>query len=309
MRCAINVKWRRRGFVAIFLMPTLICFSIFYIYPLVTVFVTSLMRWDYRNIQSPAFFAPGELFTNYSYIFNRYPYFKEALRNSLIWAGVGLLVQTPLALTAALAFSRKLPGWKFARNVYIIPNIISSAAIALIFLQLYNPRYGVINPIIRLFSPGFSENILLISGVNIIAMTCGYVFFAGTGAIMILGHIMAIPEEIRDAAKIDGASGFRMDVKIIIPSIKPILKTVAVLAVTSGFLLYNEVYFLTKGAAGSRSMSYVIRDLAVMSTRTQFARANAVGVIQIISGMLLMLCVNLLFTVDIKALIRRRRGF
>lgn len=65
---------------------------------------------------------------------------------------------------------------------------------------------------------------------------------------MILGNIMAVPEEVREAAMLDGASGLRQDWHITIPMIKGTLKTVSVLAATSGFLLYNEVYFLTKGA-------------------------------------------------------------
>ncbi len=107
------------------------------------------------------------------------------------------------------------------------------------------------------------------------AMTCAYIFFTGTTTLMILGNIMAVPEEVREAAMLDGASGLRQDRYITIPMIKGTLKTVSVLAATSGFLLYNEVYFLTKGAAGTYSISYIIRELAITSPRTQFGRANS----------------------------------
>ena len=86
-----------------------------------------------------------------------------------------------------------------------------------------------------------------------IAMTCAYIFFTGTTTLMILGNIMAVPEEVREAAMLDGASGLKQDWFITIPMIKGTLKTVSILAATSGFLLYNEVYFLTKGAAGTYS--------------------------------------------------------
>ena len=65
---------------------------------------------------------------------------------------------------------------------------------------------------------------------------------------------MAVPEEVREAAMLDGASGLRQDRYITIPMIKGTLKTVSVLAATSGFLLYNEVYFLTKRS--SRNLQY-----------------------------------------------------
>lgn len=90
---------------------------------------------------------------------------------------------------------------------------------------------------------------------------------------MILGNIMAVPRS-KEAAMLDGASGLKQDWFITIPMIKGTLKTVSILAATSGFLLYNEVYFLTKGAAGTYSISYVIRELAITSPRTQFGRAN-----------------------------------
>ncbi len=72
----------------------------------------------------------------------------------------------------SLALSRKLKGVKFVRNIYIIPNMISTAAMGVIFLQLYNPSYGIINPIIRLFNKDFTDNILLLKGPAFIAMTC-----------------------------------------------------------------------------------------------------------------------------------------
>ena len=165
----------------------------------------------------------------------------------------------------------------------------SSAAIVFVFLHLYIPAYGIINPSIRLFHKDFTDNILLLKGSAFVAMTCAYIFFTGTTTLMILGNIMAVPEEVREAAMLDGASGLRQDWHITIPMIKGTLKTVSVLAATSGFLLYNEVYFLTKGAAGTYSISYIIRELAITSPRTQFGRANAVAMIQNLAGMVIIL--------------------
>lgn len=248
------------------------------------------------------------MWNNYKYIFELYPYFWEALRNSTIWALLGVFVQIPVSALIALAFSRKVKGVKFARNVYIIPSMISSAAMGMIFLQLYSPLYGVVNPVIRLFKQNFSENILLLKGPAFIAMTCAYIFFTGTTTLMILGNIMAVPEDVREAAMLDGASGLKQDWYITIPMIKDTLRTVSILSATAGFLLYNEVYFLTKGAAGTYSISYVIRELAITSTRTQFGRANAVAVIQILAGMLIIVFVNLLYSQLFKGKRIRRNG-
>ena len=261
---------RRTGFIIAFLAPTILAFCVFYLYPIITVFVTSFCKWDYSNITSPEFFGFQDLWNNYEYIFKKY------------------------------ALSRKVKGIKFVRNVYIIPNMISTAAMGVIFLQLYNPSYGIINPIIRIFNKDFTDSVLLLKGPAFIAMTCAYIFFTGTTTLMILGNIMAVPEEVREAAMLDGASGLKQDWFITIPMIKGTLKTVSVLAATSGFLLYNEVYFLTKGAAGTYSISYVIRELAITSPRTQFGRANAVAMIQILAGMVIILVINFAYSVSFK---------
>ena len=80
---------RRKGFIIAFLAPTLIAFCVFYLYPIITVFVTSFCKWDYTNITSPEFFGWSNLWDNYDYIFNKYPFFWEALRNSTTWANFG----------------------------------------------------------------------------------------------------------------------------------------------------------------------------------------------------------------------------
>lgn len=291
---------RRTGFILAFLAPTMIAFCVFYLYPIVTVFITSFCKWDYTNITSPEFFGFGNMWDNYKYIFSTYPFFWEALRNSAAWAVLGVAVQIPVAALIALALSRKMKGVKLVRNIYIIPNMVSTAAMGVIFLQLYHPAYGIVNPVIRLFQPNFNDSILLLKGPAFVAMTCAYIFFTGTTTLMILGNIMAVPEEVREAAMLDGASGLKQDWYITIPMIKGTLKTVSVLAATAGFLLYNEVYFLTKGAAGTYSISYVIRELAITSPRTQFGRANSVAVIQILAGMVIILVINMLYSLHFK---------
>ena len=305
-----RMEWQRRVFIAGFLAPTLIMFCIFYLYPLVTVFVTSFCKWDYSNIANPEFFGWKDMFNNYKYIFTTYPFFWEAVRNSSVWALLGIFFQIPVSTLIALAFSRKMRGVNVIRNIYIVPCMISSAALGMIFLQLYSPLYGIVNPVISLFKgEPFAENILLIKNSAFVALTCAYIFFTGTTTLMILGNIMAIPQEVREAAYLDGASGFVQDLHITIPMIKGTLKTVSVLAATSGFLLYNEVFFLTKGAAGTYSISYVIRELAITSPRTQFGRANAVALIQILGGMLIILIVNIVYALpDVIEKLRKGRN-
>lgn len=301
-------KIKRGIFIFIFLLPTIVAFCLFYLYPILTVFYTSFCQWDYTNIANPKLWSSSELLNNYKYVLTTYPYFWEAVRNSFAWAMLGVFFQIPLSTVMAIGFSRKLKGVKLIRNIYIIPCMISSAAVGMIFLQIYNPTYGFINSLIRIFNSEFKDSVLLLQGPAFWAMTGAYIFFTGTTTLLILGNIMAIPEEIREAALIDGASGFAQDWHIVIPMIKGTLKTVSVLAATSGFLLYNEVYFLTKGAAGTYSISYIIRELAVNSPRAQYGRANTVAVVQVLSGLIIIAFVNFIYSISFADLRKKLSG-
>lgn len=274
----------------------MICFFVFYAFPIFQIFVTSFYKWDYTNLNNPEFYGFDKMFSNYEYIFTQYPYFWEALKNSLGWALVGVLIQVPLTLVVAIVISKGLRFAKFVRNAYIVPSIISSAAMGLIFLQLYNARYGPIQQVIQFFNPNFTDSILLVEGINFWAIVFAYVFFCGTTAIMLLGQIHGIAPELYEAGKIDGAKGLKREFYITIPLVMPTIKTVATLAATSGFLLYNEVFFLTKGAAGSKSITFIIRELAITSNRTQYARANAVGAVQIVIGLILVALISVVFS-------------
>lgn len=298
-------KLKRNIFIFVFLLPTIVAFGMFYLYPILTVFYTSFCQWDYTNIANPTLWPSGELFNNYKYILNTYPYFWEAVRNSVTWALLGVFFQIPVATLMALGFSRKMKGIKLIRNIYIVPCMISSAAVGMIFLQIYNPTYGFINPLIKIFNSSFNDSVLLLEGPAFWAMTGAYIFFTGTTTLLILGNIMAIPEEVREAALLDGSSGFSQDWHIVIPMIKGTLRTVSVLAATSGFLLYNEVYFLTKGAAGTYSISYIIRELAVNSPRAQYGRANTVAVVQVLTGLVIIAAVNGLYGISFADLKRK----
>lgn len=301
-------KINRNLFILLFLIPSCVCLLVFYIYPIIQILITSFYKWDYTNLANPEILPAGELLSNYEYIFTKYPYFWEALGNSLCWALVGIFIQVPLTLVVAIAISKGLRFSRFARNVYIIPSVISSAAMGLIFLQLYNARYGPIQEIIKMFKPDFRDSILLVEGANFWAIVFAYVFFCGTTAIMLLGQIHGIAPELYEAAMIDGAKGWKREWYVTIPLVKPTIKTVTTLAGTAGFLLYNEVFFLTNGAAGTKSISFIIRELAITSPRTQYARANTIGVVQIVIGLILIAIINWLFSHDKYSLRMRRKG-
>ena len=110
-------KLRKNAFILFFLLPTLVCFCVFYLYPIATVVISSFAKWDYTNLNDMQMYSFGHLFDNYKYIFEKYPYFWEGLRNSCIWALCGLVIQVPIATGVALVISKKCRGSAFNEEI------------------------------------------------------------------------------------------------------------------------------------------------------------------------------------------------
>lgn len=288
---------KKNGFILCFLLPGIILFAAIYAYPLVEIFATSFTKWNYKNFLAPEFLGWDHLFDNYVKLFTVDRNFQQALLNSIVWVILTMVIQIPFTLLVAMVLAKRPRGWKFTRNVFIIPNIISTAAIGLIFLNLYNPARGVITELCRLIVPGSEVSVLASETSAFWGVTFAYILFGGSSCLLLLTQIFSIDPAIYEAARIDGASEWQVDWKIRLPLIRPMLGTVAVMAANYGLLLYNEIALITQGGPDNAtySLSYYIYKTAMGSTQLNFARANTAGVIQFILGLILVGMINKAF--------------
>lgn len=295
-----RLRLRKQLFVAAFLLPAVILFAVIYAYPLLNIFFTSFCKWDFKNLMHPEFLGFDHLFDNYIKLFTSDVNFKTALLNSLKWVALTGFIQVPFSLLVALVLSKKPRGWTFTRNVFLIPNIISTAAIGLIFLNLYDPKNGLITELIHRVAPDAEINILANPQTAFWGVTFSFLLFGGTNCLLLLSQILAIPPELYEAARIDGASGFAADRLITLPLLRPIIGTVAILACNYGLLLYNEIHLLTRGGpdGATYSLSYQVYQTSIGSSKLNFALGNTVGVIQVIMGIVLVLAINRIFRTD-----------
>lgn len=123
----------KKGWIPVFLLPAVVLFLLIYAVPLVMVFATSL--FDYRLTGTGMTFIGLD---NYIRLFSD-PDFKQALGNTVIWIAIQCIVHVALGTFIALLLYKKPKGWKFIRTAYMVPNIISNAAIGMIFLNIFNP--------------------------------------------------------------------------------------------------------------------------------------------------------------------------
>lgn len=289
MRSKKKIRSKRTLFIVAFLTPTILLFLLIYAYPLVNIFVTSFSEWNSKNFIAPKFLGWDHLFDNYIKLFTIDANFQKALINSLKWVVLTVVIQIPWSVLVALVLSKKERGWRAVRNIFVIPNIISTAAIGLIFLNLYSPSRGIVTEICNMIKPGSNVSVLANENWAFWGVTFAFILFGGSSCLLLLTQIFSIDPAIYEAAKVDGANSLQIDFKIILPLLKPMIGTVAVIAANYGLLLYNEIALITGGGPDNAtySLSYYIYKTALGSKQLNFARGNTAGVLQMLIGIVM----------------------
>ena len=291
---------KKNGFIFAFLMPAVLIWAIIYAYPLFNIFFTSFTKWNYKNFLAPEFLGWENLFDNYVKLFTVDRNFQVALLNSLKWVVLTMCIQMPFTVVVALVLSKKPLGWKFTRNMFIIPNIISTAAIGLIFLNIYSPSRGIVTEICNMIWPGSDVSVLANPKFAFWGVTFSFILFGGSSCLLLLTQIFSIDPAIYEAAKVDRANERQLDWMIRLLLMRPMIGTVSVMAANYGLLLYNEIALISQGGPDNAtySLSYYVYKTGLGSTKLNFARANAAGVVQIILGLVLVGLINKAFRTD-----------
>jgi raffinose/stachyose/melibiose transport system permease protein len=283
------VRSYSRIWILLFLLPTLLILLVFYLVPIGTVFLTSFSRWN--NLEPFTFTG----LSNYRELFTRDPALLKAIRNTVVWVLLGILVHVPLGVAVALACARQLPGWRLTRGVFLIPNLISSAAWALIYSFIFNPSIGLLNQGLR--KVGFANaniNWLFDATTAPIAIALTWLFYAGVITLLTLSELLSFPVELREAAIIDGASDFQIDVFISLPMLKNIIGTGAILASTSALLMVDQILLLTSGGPNNATMNFpMMQLLSILNYR--YGYANAIAMILMIGGISMVYAINRIF--------------
>lgn len=261
----------------LFLLPALVLFGVYFVYPLGFVFVTSFTKWN--GIAPPVF----QGFKNYVSLFQDET-FRLSLRNNIVWALVLGFVQIPLAAGMAMVLARRPKGWKIFRTAYFLPNVISQVALAMMWLAIYNAEFGILNNLLSSIGlEGLTKNWLGTTKTAFPAVIIQQLFYIGYFMVVILASRMGIPESYYEAAEIDGANIFRQELHITLPMLKPILITTMTLALAYGMRHFESTYLMTNGGpAHSTSVMGILlyRNLGALN----YGEGNAIGAILIIFG-------------------------
>ena len=217
-----------------FISPFYILFTVFFLLPTVFALVLGFLKWN--SMGTPEWFA----LRNYERLFGD-EVFWRAVGNTVFYSGFSLFIIVPLALLEAMALNSKMLRFRTLwRAIYFAPIVTSTVAISLVFRMFYNSEYGLLNQIILAFG-GLPVDWLGNQGVAKIAVM-GVVVWRWTGllAVYFLAGLQSIPEELYEAAAIDGANGIQRFRSVTLPSLRPVILFVSVIVLIGSLQIFDD---------------------------------------------------------------------
>lgn len=283
-----RVRRRELAWIYTFLLPSLIIFLAFYLMPIVVVLLTSFTKWDGFN--TPAFIG----LANYTKLFSNRQ-FHQALTNLLMWALVAATLHVGYGIVVAFVLMRKPVGWRLTQAVFMIPNVISVAAWSMIYKYFFRDDIGILNMLLRLFSPGLKIDWFFDTPYAFWAVTLTWLFYAVVITLLVEGDLMAIPEQIHEAARIDGASAWQTITRIDLPLCRGAIGTSVICSITARIGMYEAIVLTTNGAGDTLNIPVL---LVRSIQNSNFGLANANGVVMLVLGLLTLVLVNRLFRMN-----------
>ncbi len=285
------MKIKNKGlWIALFTIPCMLLFALVYAAPIVTVVYTSLC--NYTTFSSPEFAGVKNFVT----IFGDKD-FLVSIKNTLLWVLLQAGFHVTLGLIMALVLRRKPKGWQGVRTAYMIPNIIPTAATGVMFTLLLNPSFGVVKPLWEKLGVNTSQvpNLFGNSRYAFWTVTFTWILYSGFNTIIFLAEMGAIDKEIYEAARVDGAKPWQLDRYITLPLMKHIFGTCVTLASVAMVSQFDIIYMTTKGGPGNSTLNLPIYLYKAATLENNYGKANAVGVVQIVIGISLVLLIQRLF--------------
>jgi ABC-type sugar transport system permease subunit len=272
----IKKEWWRLSQLSylLYLLPAVIFYLVFLISPIFSNFYNSLMSWDGIS-QEKAFIG----FNNFRYIFED-PVFVNSIKTTMLCVLFGPIVQTSLSLILAVFIANVLIGKTLYRALFYLPVILSLVAASIVWFNIYNPTFGVLNSIIRLFVnkefhwAWLGETSTALAGVLVISIWR----WTGFNIVIFMAGLQDISAEYYEAARIDGAGIITILRKITIPLLSSSIIINFLLNLIGYLKLFDIIQVTTKGgpAHATEVISTYIYKQAFQYTNIGMASAASV---------------------------------
>lgn len=233
------------------MVPGLLIYCTIIIVPALYSISLSLFKWN--GIGERTFVG----LKNYVNLFTKDVVFQTALKNNLIWIFLTLVLTTSLALMLAMLLNNSFKGRVIYRAIFYFPYMLSWVVVGIVWKWIYNPGIGFLDEILAAVGLG-DLNAGWLSNPKM-ALYCVFIaaLWQGVGQPMLyfLAGLQAIPQELYEAAKVDGAGKVSLFINITIPQLKETLVIVFATLVIAAMKVYDVVYVMTNGGPANSTQT------------------------------------------------------
>lgn len=209
---------------------------------------------EYDIVNSPKWVGFGNFVTMF-----HDPLIGTALLNTAFYAFISTPLYACIGLALSLALYKHIRGVRWYRTIYFIPSIVPLVSATVIWLLIFEPSFGVVDHILGLFhlpqqpflsSPGEAKPTLILL----------YIWGAGGSMPIFLAGLNAIPNELYEAASVDGASGWQVFKRVTLPLLSPVVFFIFVTGFIAGFQVFTPAYIASQGLGGpeNSTLFYVL---------------------------------------------------
>jgi multiple sugar transport system permease protein len=273
----VRPSWaaRRQRIGAAYAAPAAVVVTVFFLVPLALVLWMSLHDWPL--IGEPTLNAPA----NYAGVAHN-ALFADAVVFTLTYTVIVTVVLFGAAFGLALLVQRQRPGVGLFRTAFFLPGAVGFATASLLFYGLLSRDLGPVNPILRAIGI-LDRPVSWVSGSPSLALgsSIGLVVwrFAGFNMLILLNGLQAIPEDVYEAARVDGAGRWQQFTAITLPLMRPTIALVLIVMITGSLLAFDQFYILTNGGPDNSTTSIVMVIVREAFTRFDLGSAAAVSVV------------------------------
>jgi multiple sugar transport system permease protein/raffinose/stachyose/melibiose transport system permease protein len=266
-----------------FVGPALLALAGFIIYPACYSLWLSFHEWNGYQLEWGPFIG----LQNYGTLLGDEVFWKAAT-NSVIFVVVRTPLEVGLAFGLALLLDRKLPGRSLLRTFFFVPVVMSLIVVTILFQRILEANTGLLNTFLRqaglgaLARPWLGDPATALGAVIAVSVWKN----VGFSLVILLAGLQGLPHEVLEAARVDGASGWQLVLKVTAPLMRPILAITALLSIIGGLKVFDLVFIMTRGGP-----TYSTEVLATLLYRQAFelndmgvASAIAVVMVGIIMG-------------------------
>jgi multiple sugar transport system permease protein len=256
-------------------LPIILYEIVLIIYPIAQGFIGSFQQIELAANKQPTWVG----LANYQRMFSD-PDFWKVMQTTLIFTGLVIIVAISAGLFTALLFNQPFRGRGVARALMMMPWAFPEVPVVMIFIWILSPQFGVVNMLVR-WIPGVTTNpqwlqvpSLAMAWMVLIASWKAFPFYS----LVILAALQAVPQEIYEAARVDGANRLQLFWHITLPSISTTLELLVVLASIFSFKQFTIIYLMTGGGPSGATETIVMRIFNTAFRFYDYSYATAFGV-------------------------------